>query len=150
VRGEGWRWRGAALALGKGPRIFFPERRRPNHRVKQAAPGNYPARCFAQRSVRIVYSSTERQTTRWAVRGSRLFKELCGHTRAEKNSARSAGCEPKRLPPVRSPALPYLMEHLRRGVAVDQQAVHKAGFQNSLSRSQFAASAAKQDHLMFS
>src|ERR1700745_2126288 len=45
---------------------------------------------------------------------------------------------------------PDLMEHLRRGVAVDQEAVHKAGFQDSFSGSQFAASAAKQDHLMFS
>jgi hypothetical protein len=53
-------------------------------------------------------------------------------------------------PPVRSPALPDLMEHLRRGVAVDQEAVHKAGFQDSFGRFKFAASAAKQDHLMFS
>src|SRR5690349_10423446 len=97
-----------------------------------------------------LFSSTERQTTRWAVRGSRLFKELCGDTRAEKNGARSLVASQSGSPPVLSPALPNLVEHLRCGVAVDQEAVHEAGFQDSLSRSQFAASAAKQDHLMFS
>ena len=39
----------AALARGKGPHIFYPERGRSKHRAKQAAPGNYPARCFARR-----------------------------------------------------------------------------------------------------
>jgi hypothetical protein len=47
------RWRGAALGRDQGPRIFFPGLGRPKHWVKQAAPANYPPRCFVQRSVRI-------------------------------------------------------------------------------------------------
>ena len=43
-----------------------------------------------------------------------------------------------------------LVEHVRGGVAVDQEAVHETGLEDSLSWSQFAASAAKQDHFMFS
>jgi hypothetical protein len=40
--------------LWTGPKdllLFFPGRGRPNKGVKQAAPGNYRTRCFAQRTV---------------------------------------------------------------------------------------------------
>ena len=96
----------------------------------------------------MIHFTSNRQTTRQVVRGSRLFKELCGYTRPEKNSARSLDAIQSGSP-VRSRAA-YFVEHLRRRVAVDQEAVHKAGFEDSLSGPQFAASAAKQDHLMFS
>ena len=43
-------------------------------------------------------SRTKRQATRWVVRGSRLFNEICGHTRAGRNSAACLGRDPKRLP----------------------------------------------------
>jgi hypothetical protein len=36
------------------------------------------------------------------IRGSRPFKEICGHTRAERNSAGSLGRDPKRLPSSRA------------------------------------------------
>ena len=44
----------AALARAERPRIFFPVRERRKNRVEQAAPGNYPARCFVQGSVRLI------------------------------------------------------------------------------------------------
>jgi hypothetical protein len=94
VRGD---WRGAALARAQGPRTFFPVRGRPGYRVKQAAPANYPARCFVSRSVRIIRFASRDKPRVWTVRGSRLLKKICGHIRAEKNSARSDGYDPKRL-----------------------------------------------------
>ena len=70
----------------------------------QAAPANDPAQCFhpAVGSITHFTHAPRRQTTRWVVRGSRRFKKICGHTRCEKNSARSLGCDPKRLPSRRS------------------------------------------------
>jgi hypothetical protein len=41
-------WRGAALARDEGPRTIRASARKSKHRVKQAAPANYPTRCFAQ------------------------------------------------------------------------------------------------------
>jgi hypothetical protein len=59
-----------------------------------------------ERSKRVVclfvrnelFEPTARQNTRWAVRGSRLFKKICGLTRIEANRARSLGRDSKRLP----------------------------------------------------
>jgi hypothetical protein len=99
----------AALARAQGSRKFFPVRGRPRYRVKQAAPAKCPARCFASRSVRLVHFAAKDKLRVWTVRGSRLLKETCGHIRAEKNSARFGGFDPKR------PARCSLPESKRRG-----------------------------------
>jgi len=102
--------RGAALARTRGLAYFCPVRGRLKHRVKQAAPGNYLGRFFVQRPVRLFNCTHAQQTnTRWDVPGSRLLKKICGQRRAERNRARSLGCDPKRLPPVaerRTPTRP--------------------------------------------
>ena len=105
LEGEGvWRWtlgvwRGAAVALAQDLEYFFPVRGRPKHRLKQAAPGNYPARVFVQRSVRL-FHFTRAQQTNHALDRSREppVKKDLSHRRAERNRARSLGCESKRLP----------------------------------------------------
>jgi hypothetical protein len=79
-------WRGAASARAEGPHAFLPTRGRPKHQVKQAAPGNCPARCFVQRSVRLSNLRTPtKQTTRWVIRGSRLLTPCFGLPRTGKN-----------------------------------------------------------------
>jgi hypothetical protein len=99
----------AALARAQRPRTFFPVRGRPSYRVKQAAPANCTARCFVSRSVRIIHFAPRDKPCVGTVRGSRLLKKICGHIRAEKNSARSGGYHPKRL------ARRSLPESKRRG-----------------------------------
>jgi hypothetical protein len=99
----------AALARALGPRTFFPGRGSPRSRIKQAAPANCPARCFVSQSVRINPFAPRDKPRLWTVRGSRLLRKICGHIRAEKNSARYGGYDPKRL------ARPSLPESERRG-----------------------------------
>jgi hypothetical protein len=108
--GAWWRrdWRGAALARDETTsRISFQCEEGQNIGLNKRLPRITQRDVLSSGSVRIIYSRTKRQTTRWVVRGSRLFKEICGHTRAEKNSARYLGCDPKRLPssPLLAPAL---------------------------------------------
>jgi hypothetical protein len=61
--------------------MFFPMRGRPKGRVKQAAPGNYPARCFVHRSVRL-FRFAQAQATNYAL-GTFAGAACCigwGHT----------------------------------------------------------------------
>jgi hypothetical protein len=102
-------WRGAALARAQGLRAFFPARGRPRYRIKRAAPASCPARCFVSRSVQIIHFAPSDKPRVWNVRGSLLLKRICGQIRAEKNSAKSGGYDPKRL------ARRSLPESKRRG-----------------------------------
>ena len=66
--------------------MFLPGRGRPKYRVKQAGPANHPARCFTHvfRFDNLVCAP--RLEPRVSdIRGSRLFKRICGHMRAERN-----------------------------------------------------------------
>jgi hypothetical protein len=102
----------------QGHRIFLSVRGRPRYRVKQAAPGNYPARCFVQRSVRLLHFTHAHETNdALGHRGSRPLTTICGRPRAERNRARFFGFDPKRLPSnsrrcrrsLRSPAFLFLV-----------------------------------------
>jgi hypothetical protein len=90
-------WRGAALARAQGTRTFFPMRGRPRYRVKQAAPANFPVRCFVSQSVRTIHFAPRDKPGVWIVRGSRLLKKICGRIRVEQKSVRSDGYDLKRL-----------------------------------------------------
>jgi hypothetical protein len=90
-------WRGAALARAQGAGTFFSMRGWPRYRVKQAAPANCPARSFVSQPVRTTHFAPRDNSYVWTVSGSRLLRTICGHTRAEKNSVRSGGCDQERL-----------------------------------------------------
>jgi hypothetical protein len=74
-------------------------------RVKQAAPGNYPARCFAQPLYFAISRIPSEQTTRLDVLGSRLLRRFAVIQRAETNTGRFLWYMPKRLASRRIPLL---------------------------------------------
>jgi hypothetical protein len=111
-------WRGAALARAQRPRDTLSGARKAKYGVKQAAPGNYRTRCSVT-SYRdgILHSLNApiNPIARRDVRGSRLFKQICGLARAETNIARSSGTRQSGSPPrCRAIGHPINMPHLSR------------------------------------
>ena len=85
--GAWWRrdWRGAALARDETTsRISFQCEEGQNIGLNKRLPGMTQRDVLSSVRFESLISCTKRQTTRWVVRGSRLFKEICGHTRAER------------------------------------------------------------------